>query len=1221
MCRLPLRLAVFLALVLGIAASARAATIHVPADQPTIQAGIDAATNGDTVLVAAGTYKENIDFKGKAITVISESGAAQTIIDGSQGQGPAVSFTSGETRQSILSGFTVQNGGSEASGQAGGIVMEGSQPSLVNDIITQSHCYGVWILSSSPMIQNSNINNTLDANRSCSFGAGAAIYIEGSTVDSNGNIVPPVIIGNTIENNVQSGLEDAGGNGGAGIAIWGGNPIIENNIIRNNHTHDGQGGAILIYANDSAAVNPGGALMIVQNLIYGNQAGGGGGALAFNGYPGAVSIYIANNTIVDNTFPTGEGGDSNDYAVSQIYSGDYAYDGTSVALVNNIIAGNTTQPAIQCGWGIDAADESEQPIFDHNLLLNSGGPIFTSNCVDVSAKYGNITANPLFVNQSGNDYHLQAGSPAINAGNTSVLQSLAANGLDLTTDFDGNPRVADATGFAVAVTGYPVIDMGAYEYTGAQDAKPTTIVLTPSQYGVDGGTSLTLTAKLLSASGTPTGNVTFLEDGKQIGVEAIDGDGTAEVQTPPLVPGTHSFIATYAGQGSFTPATSVVVIVKVNVYSVTLTLTSAPNPSLVGQSVTFKTSISAADGIPAGAIRLTDTDTNTTLATLTPDASGNASYTTSTLTVGDHYVTASYTGDSSHANASAAVNQVVENGIPTTTSLVSSLNPSLLGQSVTFTATVASSGSGTPAGSVTFLDGGTTLATVTLLNGAAAYTTSSLTAGSHAITANYTPASGWQASSATLTQTVNGKPTTTAIIAAPNPAYALANVTLTAHVTTTASGTPTGTVTFSDGATTLGPATLLASGTATLQTSFAAASATPHQLIAAYSGDTAFNASTSTPFAETIQFNSTTTQITTIVPQPAGAYLPVTLSAIVSSSTSPGHTPTGTVSFSTTAGKPLGSAALVDGTASANINAGPAGNYQVVASYSGDTAFFPSGSPAATFVVGTDVSTVNLTSSANPSISGSPLTFTATVSAQGTGTPLTGIIEFFDGATELGQRTAIVNGSATYITSTLAIGTHPITAVYSGNASVTGSTSAVLNQLVVPYTGDFTLTVKPGSTSLYTGESARFTVTATVQGGFNLPLTLACTGLPANAACVFTPSSLGGSSGYESTLTLKTTAPAAPSSSSRLTGGATAALAAVFGLLFLPRRRRLWTACLLAAFLTSTLTALSGCGASGSLTGGTPPGTYTVNVVAQTTAVSPQLDHSATIQLTVKSLF
>src|ERR1035438_8152332 len=89
-------------------------TIHIPTDQPTIQGGINAAVPGDTVLVAPGTYDENIDFKGKAITVSSSAGPATTIIDGGNVAGSAVvAFKSQELRASILSGFTIQHGGTQ----------------------------------------------------------------------------------------------------------------------------------------------------------------------------------------------------------------------------------------------------------------------------------------------------------------------------------------------------------------------------------------------------------------------------------------------------------------------------------------------------------------------------------------------------------------------------------------------------------------------------------------------------------------------------------------------------------------------------------------------------------------------------------------------------------------------------------------------------------------------------------------------------------------------------------------------------------------------------------------------------------------------------------------------------------------------------------------------------------------------------------------------------
>lgn len=160
-----------------------AATINVPADQPTIQAGINAASNGDMVLVAPGTYTENINFFGKAITVTSSAGPKTTIIDGGQ-LAPVATFSSGEGSKSILSRFTLQNGTSTfATAYAGG---------------------GVYIDGSSPTIAENIIQN----NSACNDGGGIGVSF-GS----------PLIEDNTIKNNSQSGC--SGGPGGGGIGVLG----------------------------------------------------------------------------------------------------------------------------------------------------------------------------------------------------------------------------------------------------------------------------------------------------------------------------------------------------------------------------------------------------------------------------------------------------------------------------------------------------------------------------------------------------------------------------------------------------------------------------------------------------------------------------------------------------------------------------------------------------------------------------------------------------------------------------------------------------------------------------------------------------------------------------------------------------------------------------------------------------------------------------------------
>src|SRR5262249_30240393 len=137
---------------------------------------------------------------------------------------------------------------------------------------------------------------------------------------------------------------------------------------------------------------------------------------------------------------------------------------------------------------------------------------------------------------------------------------------------------------------------------------------------------------------------------------------------------------------------------------------------------------------------------------------GKATFKTSALSVGGHSITVSYAGTSTFlGSTSPALNQTVNQDASTTT-LTSSANPSVTGQSVTFTSTVkaVSPGSGTPTGTVTFLIGGTPVGTGTLSAGKATLKTSALPAGSYSVTVSYGGDASFQASgSNTVTQTVN----------------------------------------------------------------------------------------------------------------------------------------------------------------------------------------------------------------------------------------------------------------------------------------------------------------------------------------------------------------------------------------------------------------------------------------------------------------------------------
>ncbi len=185
--------------------------------------------------------------------------------------------------------------------------------------------------------------------------------------------------------------------------------------------------------------------------------------------------------------------------------------------------------------------------------------------------------------------------------------------------------------------------------------------------------------------------------------------------------------------------------------STTTTLSSSPNPSTYGQAVTLNAVVAPA---PPDGETVVFMKGKTVLGTGTL-SNGSASFTTSKLKVGTNSITAVYAGDSNfYTSTSKAVSEVVSKAT-TTTALTSSQNPSNVGQSVTFTASVTPQFSGTPTGSVTFDDGTTTLKTVPLSGGAAKFTTSTLTSGSHTITATYSGSTSFTSSSASLTQTVN----------------------------------------------------------------------------------------------------------------------------------------------------------------------------------------------------------------------------------------------------------------------------------------------------------------------------------------------------------------------------------------------------------------------------------------------------------------------------------
>jgi len=282
-------------------------------------------------------------------------------------------------------------------------------------------------------------------------------------------------------------------------------------------------------------------------------------------------------------------------------------------------------------------------------------------------------------------------------------------------------------------------------------------------------------------------------------------------------------------------------------------------------------------------------------------------------------------------------------GSATTTTLTSSQNPLLPSTaSVTFTATVTTTGSTMPTGTVTFNDGATALMPTGTLNssGVATLTTSSLNAGGHSITAVYAGDSkNAPSTSAVLIETIEGtgtSPTTTTIAAGQGTVAYGTSTSFTAVVTTTAM--PTATVTFLDGTTPLGFSTFSSttsnSGTATFTTSTLTAGT--HSIFALYSGDSTNEPKQSvTPASQTINQAATSTTLAA-VSSPVNAGANVTLSAMVSYAA--GSPPNGEmITFKdNTTGKTLGTGNLAGGSTSFSSTSIAGGSYAVVASYPGD---------------------------------------------------------------------------------------------------------------------------------------------------------------------------------------------------------------------------------------------------------------------------------------------
>jgi hypothetical protein len=531
------------------------------------------------------------------------------------------------------------------------------------------------------------------------------------------------------------------------------------------------------------------------------------------------------------------------------------------------------------------------------------------------------------------------------------------------------------------------------------------------------------------------------------------------------------------------------------VNATTISVVSNLNPSEFGTSVIFTATVStgAGSGTLNGFVDFYDGATllvsvpvgaSTTTGSTT---SAEAKYITSALAVGTHPITVKYDNikDPGHSPSTSAppLNQVVYEATKTTIKS-NPASPSLIGASVTFTATVTvPDGGAYPLdGSVTFTDSLTALTLNTVpvsAAGVATYTTAALVQGVNVITANYVPATTTliQGSSVSMNQDVVSS-VGVSMTSAPNPAPFGTAVTFSVSVANDGSTAATGQVNIvivPQGQTSpTYPLTVTLAGNPAAGTAnIATLPVGTYTATASYGGDKNYGASTGTLATPQVISQVQTATSVTANPNPANAGQSIAITATVAPSTGTA-TPTGTVTFTDTFNGTtvtLGTQALSPtGVATINISTLAPGTHSIVATYAGDTDNAGSTSPPYSLAVSQTTTATTVVAAPNPAVVGSAITFTATVTTNPAGGSPTGAVIFtaVGSAGNIALGTAnLVAGAAVVTNSTLPVGTYQITAAYAGDANdaaSSGTTSEIVG--LIPTTTDLSAATVNGQTTL-----------------------------------------------------------------------------------------------------------------------------------------------------------
>lgn len=857
-------------------------------------------------------------------------------------------------------------------------------------------------------------------------------------VTGSGTDPTAVLDGFTVEAGNANGASSPDNQGG-GMYSDSGNPTLKNITFTGNAADNSGGGLFILNSS-----------LTLTNVTFSNN---------LSEYGGGMYARISNPTLINVTFSN-----NRSYYVSGMYSLNGNPKLFSATFSGNqnialVVGGGTVEVSNSIFWG-NGTQISYYPVYPGDIFILSDsivqdgcpsgvwcGTVFTADprLGDLGNYGGSTPTVPLL-----------PGSSAINAGYNPKCPATDQRGVARSQGGRCDIGAYESRPFTLAKTG------GDNQRTASNTAFATPLgvgVSSASGDPVDGGL-VTFSAPSSGASAVPQTSTVAIASG---------GVATSPTLFANNIAGSYQVTAITAGAGA------PVSFSLTNARSTTTALSSSANPAVSGQNVTFTAAVSGAS--PGGAVTFKDGGTDIPGCASVSMSGGSATCTVASLALGAHALTAAYSGDANNSTSSGALTQVV-NKADTTTTLTASSNPSTFGQSVTFNAAVSvvSPGSGAPSGTVQFKADGVNLGSVVnLSNGSASVTTAALSGGAHVVTAEYSGNANLNASSGALSpdQTVTPANTTTTLDSSANPSTYGQAVTFVATVASGA-GTPGGSVQFKVDGADLGSAVSLSGGQASLST--ASLSGGTHTITAQYSGSANHAASSGT-----LSPNQRVNPANSSVSLTASANPSVLGQSVSFTATVAGYAPTGTISFSDN-GEPIAgcqNVTLVNRTATCTTTPATAGAHTIGAAYSGDANNSAAGGTLAQ-VVGQVGTTMTLTSSANPSVFGQTVTFTATVS----GTSPGGAVTFKDGGTAITGCVAVALSGARAVCTIASptLGPHPISADYSGDAAnqpgsgalaqvvnkanTTTSIVASVNPSVADNVVTFTVTVRavaPGS--------------------------------------------------------------------------------------------------------------------------------------------------------------